>query len=91
MLDAWWLIVFPGLAITFSTSPLPRRRRTAPGGGNPHRTKIAMAQPNLLEIRGLSIRFRTEDGMVDAVKNISLSLKEGGSLAIVGRAAAAKA
>jgi ABC-type dipeptide/oligopeptide/nickel transport system ATPase component len=49
-----------------------------------------MAQPNLLEIRGLSIRFRTEDGVVDAVKNISLSLKEGASLAIVGESGSGK-
>jgi ABC-type dipeptide/oligopeptide/nickel transport system ATPase component len=49
-----------------------------------------MAQPNLLEIRGLSIRFRTEDGLVDAVKNISLSLKEGASLAIVGESGSGK-
>jgi len=49
-----------------------------------------MAQPNLLEIRGLSIRFRTEDGPVDAVKNISLSLKEGASLAIVGESGSGK-
>ena len=49
-----------------------------------------MAQPNLLEIRGLSIRFRTEDGLVDAVKNISLSLKDGASLAIVGESGSGK-
>ncbi len=45
---------------------------------------------NLLEIRGLSIRFRTEDGPVDAVKNISFSLKEGASLAIVGESGSGK-
>jgi ABC-type dipeptide/oligopeptide/nickel transport system ATPase component len=49
-----------------------------------------MAHPNLLEIRGLSLRFRTEDGLVDAVKNISLSLKEGASLAIVGESGSGK-
>jgi ABC-type dipeptide/oligopeptide/nickel transport system ATPase component len=49
-----------------------------------------MANPNLLEIRGLSIRFRTEDGPVDAVKNISLSLREGASLAIVGESGSGK-
>lgn len=45
---------------------------------------------NLLEIRGLSIRFRTEDGPVDAVRNISLSLREGASLAIVGESGSGK-
>ncbi len=49
-----------------------------------------MNMTNLLEIRGLSIRFRTEDGPVDAVKNISLSLREGASLAIVGESGSGK-
>lgn len=44
----------------------------------------------LLEIRGLSIRFRTEDGPLDAVKNISLSLRQGASLAIVGESGSGK-
>ena len=45
---------------------------------------------NLLEIRNLSIRFRTEHGPVDAVKNISLSLREGASLAVVGESGSGK-
>ena len=45
---------------------------------------------NLLEIRNLSIRFLTEHGPVDAVKNISLSLKEGASLAVVGESGSGK-
>lgn len=49
-----------------------------------------MLGTNLLEIRNLSIRFRTEDGPVDAVKNVSLSLKEGASLAIVGESGSGK-
>ena len=34
-----------------------------------------MTAPNLLEIHQLSIRFRTDEGFVDAVKNDSFSLK----------------
>ena len=49
-----------------------------------------MTAPNLLEIRGLSIRFRTEDGNVDAVRNVSLSLREGASLAVVGESGSGK-
>jgi ABC-type dipeptide/oligopeptide/nickel transport system ATPase component len=49
-----------------------------------------MSTPNLLEIHNLSIRFRTEDGTVDAVKNISFSLREGASLAIVGESGSGK-
>lgn len=45
---------------------------------------------NLLEIRNLSIQFRTEHGTVDAVKNISFSLKDGASLAIVGESGSGK-
>jgi ABC-type dipeptide/oligopeptide/nickel transport system ATPase component len=45
---------------------------------------------SLLEIRNLSIKFRTENGPTEAVKNVSLSLKEGGSLAIVGESGSGK-
>ncbi|MBE2204273.1 MAG: ABC transporter ATP-binding protein [Chthoniobacterales bacterium] len=45
---------------------------------------------NLLELHNLSIRFRTENGTVDAVKKVSLSMKEGDSLAIVGESGSGK-
>ena len=45
---------------------------------------------NLLELHSLSIRFRTENGVVDAVRNISLSMKDGDSLAIVGESGSGK-
>jgi ABC-type dipeptide/oligopeptide/nickel transport system ATPase component len=45
---------------------------------------------NLLEIHNLSVRFRTENGTVDAVKKISFSMKEGDSLAIVGESGSGK-
>jgi ABC-type dipeptide/oligopeptide/nickel transport system ATPase component len=45
---------------------------------------------NLLELHNLSIRFRTEDGTVDAVKRVSLSMREGDSLAIVGESGSGK-
>ena len=44
----------------------------------------------LLEIQNLSISFRTETGSVDAVKNISLSMNHGDSLAIVGESGSGK-
>lgn len=46
--------------------------------------------PSLLEIRDLSINFRTEHGVTEAVKHVSLSLKEGSSLAIVGESGSGK-
>ena len=36
----------------------------------------------LLEVENLSINFRTENGLVQAVKNVSFSMEHGGSLAI---------
>lgn len=44
----------------------------------------------LLEIRNLSIKFHTENGPVDAAKNISLTLEHGESLAIVGESGSGK-
>ena len=44
----------------------------------------------LLEIQNLSISFRTDTGSVDAVKNVSLSLNHGESLAIVGESGSGK-
>jgi len=44
----------------------------------------------LLEVENLSINFRTENGLVEAVKNVSFSISGGGSLAIVGESGSGK-
>ena len=44
----------------------------------------------LLAVENLSINFRTENGLVEAVKRVSLSLEHGGSLAIVGESGSGK-
>jgi len=44
----------------------------------------------LLQVENLSINFRTETGLVEAVKRVSLSLEHGGSLAIVGESGSGK-
>ena len=44
----------------------------------------------LLEVENLSINFRTENGLVEAVKRVSLSLEHSGSLAIVGESGSGK-
>jgi len=44
----------------------------------------------LLEVENLSINFRTENGLVEAVKRVSLTLEHGGSLAIVGESGSGK-
>jgi ABC-type dipeptide/oligopeptide/nickel transport system ATPase component len=45
---------------------------------------------SLLEVKNLSINFRTENGLVQAVKNVSFSMEHGGSLAIVGESGSGK-
>ncbi len=45
---------------------------------------------NLLEIKNLTTRFHTEDGVVQAVNGISYSLKEGETLGVVGESGCGK-
>ena len=45
---------------------------------------------SLLEVENLSINFRTENVLVQAVKNVSFSMEHGGSLAIVGESGSGK-
>ena len=49
-----------------------------------------MTTSQLLDVRELSIRFRSEDGFMDAVENVSFSVNEGESLAIVGESGSGK-
>ncbi|NBR49523.1 ATP-binding cassette domain-containing protein, partial [bacterium] len=44
----------------------------------------------LLEVENLTIRFRTENGVFDAIKNTSFSMAHGDSLAIVGESGSGK-
>lgn len=49
-----------------------------------------MSSTPLLDIRNLSIHFHTENGVVEAVKDLSLTLAKGETLAVVGESGSGK-
>ena len=49
-----------------------------------------MNNNNLLEIKNLTIQYKTDNGLVHAVNDLSLSLEKGESLGLVGETGAGK-
>jgi peptide/nickel transport system ATP-binding protein len=49
-----------------------------------------MPQEHILKIDGLTVGFRTENGVVDAVRGVSLELRAGEALALVGESGSGK-
>ena len=49
-----------------------------------------MSQASILEVRHLSVSFTTNDGIVDAVKDVNFELYKGETLAIVGESGSGK-
>ena len=49
-----------------------------------------MDMTHLLEVRNLSVRFHTAQGIVDAVKNVSWHVDRGETLAILGESGSGK-
>ena len=39
---------------------------------------------NILEIKDLIVRYETEDGVVEAVNSVNLSLRQGAAVGLVG-------
>ena len=44
----------------------------------------------LIEVRNLSVHFHTDDGVIEAVKNVSFTIPQGQTLAIVGESGSGK-
>ena len=51
---------------------------------------MSAADVPLLEVRDLSVRFRTRDGVVQAVSNLSFTLRRGETLGVVGESGSGK-
>jgi len=49
-----------------------------------------MTVPNALDVKGLSVDFHTDDGVVHAVKNADIAVREGGILGLVGESGSGK-
>lgn len=49
-----------------------------------------MESKNVLEIKNLSVEFRTDDGIVKAINDLNLELKQGSTLGLVGETGAGK-
>jgi oligopeptide transport system ATP-binding protein len=49
-----------------------------------------MTLPNALDVKGLSVDFHTDGGVVHAVKNADIAVREGGILGLVGESGSGK-
>lgn len=52
--------------------------------------KVQMRKTDVLDIRGLSVRFRTARGICDTLDNVDLAIPRGGSVGLVGESGCGK-
>ena len=90
---AWWLAFFPGLAImltTLAVNLLASWLRIAMDPLQRWRLEGTCMTGHLLEIRDLSVEFRGAAGTVHAVRELSLHVDRGETLAIMGESGSGK-
>ena len=51
---------------------------------------MADSNPNMVQIRNLAVEFRTDDGIIQAVKNISFNIPRGKTVGLVGESGSGK-
>jgi oligopeptide/dipeptide ABC transporter ATP-binding protein len=82
---------FPGLSYPVSRSSFPDRDADARATeAQPCEDLAAVSGAPILEISGLEVTFRTESGLVHAVRGVDLSVGEGGVLGVVGESGCGK-
>ena len=78
-------VIYGAIFIVFANALVDVGLRLAGSAG-----EAGMSGPPLLEVRDLSVSFRTQDGTVHAVDNVSFTVNRGEVLGIVGESGSGK-